>query len=135
MLFPLLIATLGYVLIPVAFFFMLKNYQRQNWIWAVLLAASIFIGIGPFIALAYIATLCYSQYKSHSNKQVDQVIYNRDGSYTVYKADSARSVSPATAVFRIIGGVVAGIFIVYGLLFVGLTIFISISCSGNSKCM
>jgi hypothetical protein len=136
LLFPLLIASIGYVLIPIAFVFMLKNYKTKDWIWAILLVPSVFIGIGPFIALAYLVTLCYNEYRRHSNRPVvDRVVYNRDGSYTVYKADSVKSVSPAQSVFKIIGWVIAGIFIVYGLLFVGLMIFMSIACSGNSKCM
>ena len=85
---------LGYLLVPIALIYMVRNYKSTNWLWAGFLVASIFIGIAPFVAIAYLITLFLSsrstKRKGDANAKVVKS-YNTDGSYVVYDASSVKS--------------------------------------------
>lgn len=126
----------GYILIPVALIVMFKNYQTVNWLWLGFLIISVFIGVAPFVAIAYLVTA----YMAHNKpKAANNVTYHPDGSYTVYKAEETKAApSPGRMAFRIIGGILAGASIAFGLLIVGVillfTLAPSVACGGSSKC-
>lgn len=122
---------------------MMRNYQHTNWIWLGLLVASIFIGIAPFVAAAYLFVTLSSSKKpktSTRTKTTTATTYNADGSYTVYKTEDT-NVAPSAGqiAFRIVGGLIAGATLAFGLLIVGVillfTLAPSVACGGSSKCM
>lgn len=131
----------GYVLVPVAFVMMVKNYETINWLWLAFLVLSLFIGIAPFVAIAYLVTATETNKNNKSSAPAinEAVTYRSDGSYIVYKAeDTSTALSPGKMAFRVIGGVIAGATIAFGLLFVGVillfTLAPSVACGGSSKC-
>lgn len=121
---------LGYLLVPIALIYMVRNYKSTNWLWAGFLVASVFIGIAPFVAIAYLITLFLSsrstKRKGDANAKVVKS-YNTDGSYVVYDASSVKS-APSTGrvAFKMIGGIVAGITIAFGLLIVGIILLFTL---------
>ena len=138
------IVLLSYILVPIAFIFMIKDYKHSNWIWLPMMLGGLFLGIGPYIALAYLAM----SYKKQTPEKADAsglqtksaITYHPDGSYTVYQvADTKNAPSAAKIAFRVVGGIIAGASIAVGLLFVGIillfTLAPSIACGGSSKCM
>jgi hypothetical protein len=129
---------ISYILVPIAFVLMLKDYKTVNWIWLGFLVAGIFIGVAPFIALAYLITNYVSKQKTPQQAS-NSVTYNADGSYTVYKTDAVLTApSPGKLAFRIVGGIIAGLAMAFGLLIVGVillfTLAPSVACGGSSKC-
>jgi hypothetical protein len=131
------ILVLFYLLVPVAFIVMIKNNKSTNRMWFALIIASLFIGIAPFVAAAYLFTAFKSS--NESNGTTSKIAYNADGSYTLYKVEDTNGApSPGKTAFRIIGGLVAGLTIAFGLLFVGVillfTLAPSVACGGSSKC-
>lgn len=135
----------GYLLLPVAFIVMMVKYNKTNWLWLPLLIASIFIGIAPFVALVYLGNVLYLEHKSaRGGTQTSSgtaTTYHPDGSYTVYKADTTKNApSPARLAFRIVGGLIAGGVVLYGLFIIGIIVLIALSSSplnggGGSKTM
>lgn len=129
---------LSYILVPIAFVMMLKNYQTTNWLWLGFLLISLPIGVGPFIALAYLFASATGYQKDVSKSS--KITYNADGSYTVYKAEDTKAApSAGRLAFRIVGGLIAGATMAVGLIIVGaillFTLAPSIACGGSSKCM
>ncbi len=125
----------GYLLIPVALVVMIMRYRRDNWFWLALLVASLFVGVAPFVAIAYLVTAAWGD-KEPRKRSTTSVTYYPDGSYTVYEANSPKTPrSPAKFAFQLVGGIVAGAVICFGLFVVGSLVFLAIACSGNSKCM
>jgi hypothetical protein len=127
----------GYILVPIAFALMLKDYKSTNWLWLGFLIASSFIGVAPFVALAYLITNYSSKQKAP--QQASSVRYSADGSYTVYTTEDVKTApSPGKLAFRIVGGVIAGLAMAFGLLIVGVillfTLAPSVACGGSSKC-
>lgn len=133
---------LGYALVPVAFVIMVREYRTTNWIWLGLLIGSLFLGIAPFMAIAYLGTAYFQSRKVPTNSSAQagsSVTYHPDGSYTVYKAvDPVTAPSPGRLAFRIIGGIIAGASMAFGLLVIGVillfTLAPSVACGGSSKC-
>lgn len=129
----------SYILVPVAFVVMMINYRPTNWLWLSFLIVSIFVGVAPFLALAYLATvyvLDKDSPKAKPKESTKAITYHPDGSYTVYKSEDAKaSASPMKIAFRVVGGIIAGVAICFGLLIVGLLLLVSASCAGDSKCM
>jgi hypothetical protein len=128
---------LSYVLVPIAFVLMMKNYQATNWLWLGFLTVSVFIGIAPFVALAYLVTaFVLDKNNPKQGSSASTVTYHPDGSYTVYKVEDTKTApSAGKLAFRIVGGLIAGAAICFGLLIVGLMLLVTVSCGGNSKCM
>jgi hypothetical protein len=131
----------SYILVPIALAVMFRNYKPTNWLWAGFLIVSIFCGIAPFVAIAYLITFFFSTKpfdKNNKNTRVKGVTYHPDGSYTVYSSQATKS-APSTGkvAFRVIGGILAGLTMAFGLLLVGIvlliTIFPNLLCPGNSK--
>ena len=127
-----------YVFIPIALIVMFKKYRSTNWLWLGFLIISVFIGIAGFVALAYLVTAALTH--SESGVANQKVSYKPDGSYVVYQvADTMTAPSPGRTAFRIVGGILAGASIAFGLLFVGIillfTLAPSVLCGGSSKCM
>jgi phage shock protein PspC (stress-responsive transcriptional regulator) len=114
---------LAYILVPIAIVVMFKNYKKSNWAWLGILIVSIFLGIAPYVAAAYLATYLFTNKKSKSNSGVT---YSPDGSYTVYNPTDTKS-APSTGktAFKIIGGILAGLAVTFGLLIVGVIILIA----------
>ena len=112
-----------YITIPVAFVLLLApgNYRPTNWIWLVILIISLFLGIGPYIAIAYII-YALSTRKTIKNSSVE---YGPDGSYTKYGPGYTKS-PPKTGevALKVFGGILAGVCVAFGLLVIG--IFIAI---------
>lgn len=135
------LAAFTYLLVPVAFLLMLKDYKKDSWIWLGMLVASGFLGIAQFVALVYIAVNFRKKHEQSDDKtERQQVIYRPDGSYVTYTPESTKdSPSAGKVAFRIIGGIIAGGALVFGLLFIGIillfTLAPSIACGGSSKCM
>jgi hypothetical protein len=118
---------ISYILVPIALVLMFKNYKTMNWLWLAFLIGSIFIGVAPFVALAYLVTAYITRNKSKQSSTVSNssVTYNPDGSYTVYKSeDTKKASSPGKVAFKVVGGVLAGLCVVGGMLFIGLIIAI-----------
>lgn len=137
---------IGFLLVLMAFALMLKDYghnttsqqNQSNRIWLYFLVISVFIGIAPFVALAYLATRHLSKNET-SQQRFSSVTYNADGTYTVYKTDEVKAApSPGKLAFRIVGGVIAGLVMAFGLLIVGVLLLVtlapSVACGGSSKC-
>jgi hypothetical protein len=115
---------ISYLLVPVAFIFMMKNYNSTNWIWLGILIASIFLGVAPFVAGGYLVTTLFFNKKSAVANS--SVTYKPDGSYTVYAPNDSKSAPSAGKIaFRIVGGIIGGLAIAFGLLIVGILIWIS----------
>jgi hypothetical protein len=133
----------GYILALVAFVFMMKNYKTANWLWLGMLVVGLFTGVAPFVAIAYLATMG-REGKSRGDKFLSptaptKVRYYPDGSYIAYQAEDTKSApSAAKLAFRIVGGIIAGATIAFGLLIVGVillfTLAPSVACGGSSKC-
>lgn len=134
-----MILFISYLLVPVAFIHLMKNYQSTNWIWLGVLIASLFIGVAPFVAGACLVTSLFIRQKNSTT--TNSVTYKPDGSYTVYAPIDAKSApSAGKTAFRVIGGVIGGLAIAFGLLIVGILIWISTMPSptfngGGSKTM
>jgi hypothetical protein len=124
-----------YILVPIAFIVMLKNYRTTNWMWLGFLLLGLPLGIAPYVAVAYlVSSLLLGKNKGKSTET--KATYYPDGSYIIYKAEDTQSAPSAGKVaFRIIGGLVAGAALCFGLFIIGIMIFVSVSCGGNSKCM
>jgi hypothetical protein len=115
---------LGYILVPIAFVVMLKNYKQSNWIWLGILIISIFLGVAPFVAAGYLVSYLFLNKKGNGGS--NSVSYSPDGSYTVYNpADTKAAPSTGKTAFKIIGGILAGLAITFGLLIVGVIILIA----------
>lgn len=103
----------AYILIPIAFVLMLVKYKPINWLWLGFLIGSLFIGIAPYVALAYIFVFMLTK-SNFNNKKI--IRYNSDGSYTVYPiGNSTRLSSLGKTVFQTIGSIVAGLALLFGL--------------------
>jgi hypothetical protein len=115
---------LGYILVPIAFVVMLKNYKKSNWAWLGILIVSIFLGVAPFVAAGYLASYLFMNKQGSSSN--NSVTYRPDGSYTVYNpTDTKTAPSTGKTAFKIIGGILAGLAITFGLLIVGVFILIA----------
>lgn len=115
---------LSYLLVPVAFILMLKNYSKTNWIWLAILIVSIFLGVAPFIAGAYLVTSLFLSKKGSSAPK--PITFQLDGSYTAYApTDPKTAPSAGKTAFRVVGGIIGGLAIAFGLLIVGILIWIS----------
>jgi hypothetical protein len=115
---------LSYLLVPVAFVLMMKNYSTTNWIWLTILIVSIFLGVAPFVAGAYLVTSLSLNKKGSSVPK--PITFKSDGSYTVYPPIDPKSVpSTGKTAFRVIGGIIGGLAIAFGLFIVGILIWIS----------
>jgi phage shock protein PspC (stress-responsive transcriptional regulator) len=129
-------AGLGYILAIVAFIMMMKNYRSTNWLWLGFLVASLFFGVALFVSLAYFITALTTNNSSGRPKN-GTVVYSPDGSYTVYNANQAQGPSPGRVAFRVVGGVIAGVAVSFGLLIVGIILLFTmapdVACGGNSK--
>lgn len=129
----------GYILIPVVFFLLLKFYRPINWLWLSLLVAGVFLNIAPLICIVYLLYFYYV--RTHTIKApagVNAISYHNDGSYTVYKVEAAdKAPSTGKVAFRVVGAILAGLCIMFGLLIVGLFIaFMGMKYSapaGNGK--
>jgi hypothetical protein len=125
---------LSYILVPIAFFVMLVNYRTTNWLWLGFLVLSTLIGVAPYMALAYLVSVfVLDKSKKPTTKTTT---YHPDGSYTVYKSEDTKSApSPGKIAFRIIGGLIAGAAVCFGIYLIGIMLLVSVSCAGSSKCM
>jgi vacuolar-type H+-ATPase subunit I/STV1 len=129
-----------YLLIPVALFLTIKRHQQTDLIWLGFLIIGIFTGLAPFVAAAYLAVSSKASYnKQLAASRTSTVKYNADGTYTVYAAsETENAVSPTKVAFRIIGGIIGGIVICFGLFVVGIVLLFtlapSVACGGSSKC-
>ena len=129
---------LAYLLVPIAYAVWLKNYQTSRMLWLILLSASIFLGISPLVAAVYLFVV-YKESRNPQKTAKGTVAYGPDGSYTVYKVeDTMNAPSAGRTAFKIIGGLIAGLALSFGLLIVGMillfTLAPSIACGGSSKC-
>ncbi len=130
-----------YLLVPIALIAMFTNYEQINWLWLLFMVIGFFMGIAPFVAGAYLFVSMRRGYKPKPSASLgqDHVEYHNDGSYTVYPAATPQEAyEPGRVAFRVIGGLLAGISIAGGLLFVGVillfTLLPSVACGGSSKC-
>ncbi len=128
---------LSYIMVPIAFIVMMKNYRTTNWLWLGFLLASLLMGIAPFVALAYLLVTAYQNGKGPIIQPAAGVTYHTDGSYTMYKPTPAQAApSPGKTAFKVVGGVIAGAAIAFGLLIIGFIILISYTiatCPPSSK--
>ena len=115
----MILLLVSYILVPVAIGFMLKSQKQSDLIWFGILGVSFFLGVAPFVAIGYLATYLSSNKGNNSSG----ITYYPDGSYTIYNsADTKNAPSAAKTAFKIIGGILAGLAITFGLLIVGVII-------------
>ncbi len=118
---------------------MMKNYDKNNWLWLGLIAIGFLIGIAPLVAIAYLINAVWLEHKDAKQApNGDSVTYHPDGSYTVYNMESTKSApSPAKLAFRIVGGLIIGCVVAYGLFIVGIVVLFILTApafnSGSSS--
>jgi len=119
-----------YVFVITALVNMFKNYNKQNWAWLAIMIIGIPLGVAPFIAIAYLIVFN----RKNKNKLASTnkgVVYNQDGSYTVYKPeDTAQAPSTARVAFKVLIGIMFAAMISFGLLIVGFMILLASQPSG-----
>ena len=128
----------GYIFVPIVLVLLFKNYRPTNWIWLVLLFVGFFMGIAPYIAIGYLISyfLIEKTEEKHENNKGTVTRYYPDGSYIMYRPDDTpANDSTGKLLFRIFGGLMAGVLLCVGLYIVGIMLFVTVSCGGNSKCM
>lgn len=121
----------GYVLVPIALVQMFVKFKVSTPVWFVLLFISLFIGIAPLIALAYLFSNATYRKKAVAEDH-SPIKYNTDGSYVAYKAQGQSDApSLASTTLHVVGGAIATLAITFGLIIVGFIIFVSVILSAN----
>jgi phage shock protein PspC (stress-responsive transcriptional regulator) len=124
-------------LVPIALALMIKYYRTTNWLWLGFILFGLFMGVAPFIAAAYIF-VTLTNVDDPKPSKITKVAYKPDGTYTLYEVeDTGANYQVSHTVFRVIGGVVAGAAMAFGLLIVAVIVLFmmapSIACGGSSK--
>jgi len=126
------LVAIGYFLVVWSIIRMFRKYEKRNWIWLIPIIIGLPFGIGPFIALAY---LLVTRNNKNNNNNYNNVVYNSDGSYTVYKsAESLKGPSTGKIIFKVISGIIIAGLVAFGLLVIAFLVALAIK-PANSKSM